>query len=237
MSSVFKIFIAMLIAALSFGSIACDSEESESYDLTVNWNISGLEVCQTPLPVGEYAQDELIFEEVEINIYSDAELTTAVQAGVTVPCDSFNYEFTRLARGKYYITVDAIADYDGAELAFFQGSVEVSVPADDDEVAIQLMVGTGDVAVTWSFDGGLTCGIEMAGEVDSIVVDLLGEDEQTVACGDGQLVIENVGPGSGNELTLKGLDVDGEVIYIQDFADNPFEVLPGESVDARVVFE
>ncbi|MBN2342721.1 MAG: hypothetical protein JXX29_16880 [Deltaproteobacteria bacterium] len=228
------ILISFIISAFAFS--ACDSEEGGTHDLVVHWNIAGLNVCKAFLPEGQYAQDELVFTTVEVNIYEDETEETAIQAPITANCGAGQTRITRLDRGSYFVTVDAFTDYDGSELAFFRGESEVSVPAPGNVVDIPLMVGDGKIEVTWQFAGGMTCGLDHAGEIADIVVSLDGVDYEA-ACGDGRIVIEDVFPDSEYRITAVALNKDGDVVYDAIHDGNPFEVLPGQVYPATVVFQ
>lgn len=224
---------AMVVLPLVSG---CDSEEEKTYELTVGWNISGFNTCQTFLPVGQYAQDEITFTQVKINIYEDETATETVQSTITADCLFYEQEIKGLDRGSYFVTVDAYGDYDGQELAFFHGESTASVPGDNNTLNIPLTVGLGQIAVNWGFNSVFTCGITQAGEVTDVVVDINGESF-SAPCGQGGIVLSKINPGTSNTITARALDANGDMLYQAAHAANPFHVLPGEVYPASVVFK
>ena len=192
-------------------------------------------VCRAYLPEGEFAQDDVVFDSVEINIYEDETAETAIQPPVSVPCETFSYTIARLDRGSYYVTVDALTDWDGDELAFFTGATTVAVSGDDATADVNLAVGKGDVRVIWRFASGLICGADQAGEVTNIVV-TMGDMEMAAACGDGQVIFASVPPGSDYIISGTALSKDGEVLLNATLAEAPLIVLPGGSYETELVF-
>ena len=104
-------------------TFGCDSENAATYEATVTWNISDMAVCRQALPddyINPGEGSELIFENVEIKVYDDEGDSETVQEGVA-KCDAYTYTLFGLERGEYFVTVGAIATYDGATLPYFQG--------------------------------------------------------------------------------------------------------------------
>jgi hypothetical protein len=225
------VFLGTLVAA-------CDGSQSENGDLTVNWKISGLNVCRAFLPEDEYAQSEITFETVEINIFKAADPDVAVQEPVVVPCDTYSYKFSRLSGGRYIVTVDASGKYDGEKLPFFSGSETALVPDKEsgDSVTVPLMLGSAGVQITWKFESGLTCGVKKAGEVASVAVSFAGEEIE-VPCGEGMVKLEDLEPGTDYLLTGEALDDGGEVLYDYSSKGDNIELLPGQNLKLELLFK
>ncbi|MBN2804013.1 MAG: hypothetical protein JXR91_13045 [Deltaproteobacteria bacterium] len=235
----FRFFNVQIISLLLFLSLSsgCSSDAVGSEDLTVSWNISGLSVCKAYLPDGEFAQDEISFDKIVINIYKADDLETPVQDEVVVPCETYNYVFTRLKRDRYVVVIDAKGEYDGKVLPFFGGEQDVRLTSNEEEnfADIQLTLAKGTAQIVWQFDGGLTCGIENAGEVDAVSVNFAGSDIEA-SCGDGMIVIDDVVPGTSYKVKGEALDVKGDVLY--NYSSNKsVTVLPGETLKINMDFK
>lgn len=235
MKTKYYIFFALLFT-FSLTTLGCDSEDGGTHDLTVQWNISGLSTCSAFLPPATYAQGEIHFDTVEVNIYEDETAQMAVQSPAPVPCGTFETKINRLPRGKYFVTVDAFGTYDGNTLAFFRGEAVVSVPVENDIINLPLQVGDGQIHVAWKFGGGMICGLEKEGEVKNVVI-RLNEEEYKVSCGEGHLTLDNVYPNNDYRIEATALNSNGEILYHARLVDNPFEVLPGQSFPANLVFQ
>ena len=234
-----KMFV-LAILAFAFASGGCDSEESESHNLTVRWNISGIPQCQTVLPADQYAQTDLLFETIEINVYEDDTQTVAVQPPIRVACSALEATITRLPRDTFYITVDAYANYQNQVIPFFQGATSVSVPVANNVVDIPLLVGKGKIVVDWTFSK--TCGVTQAGEIANVAISLDGQPPTTVICGDGQIVLENIATNQPHSISAQALDAAGIAKYTAEYptADmgvTSFSVLPGQIYNATVSFQ
>ncbi|MBN2718969.1 MAG: hypothetical protein JXX14_24190 [Deltaproteobacteria bacterium] len=232
---------AMIVASLSLSMGGCDSEDASTYDLTVRWNIGGMRTCNISLPTDQYAQDELQFGKVVVNIYEDETATKAVQAPVVVPCANMESKISRLPRDTYYVTVEAFATYMGEQMPFFQGASEVTIPATDDAINIPLTVGNGEILVFWTFAGGKVCGVEMAGEVANVAVRLNNGNPIVVPCGQGQLLLEDVPTDIIHTISADAYDASGNILYSADHLSTvdseEFQVLPGQSYQAVVIFQ
>lgn len=233
-ASVFAVF--MLLP--TFG---CDSENAATYEATVTWNISDMEVCRQALPddyINPGEGSELIFENVEIKVYDDEGDSETVQEGVA-KCDAYTYTLYGLDRGEYFVTVGAIATYDGATLPYFQGDSNafeedrgLVVPRSADHVYdFTLALGTGKVTVTWDFEQGV-CGANGVTELD---IDLFGDQPehryqfQNIPCDqEGGLVIDGV-EWDRYGILVQGFNDAGVLTHVGDSAED-FKVRPGEHI-------
>lgn len=234
-----KMMLAALLATAAMAG-GCDSEDEKTYDLTVGWNINGFEICSSNLPETQFAQSEVVFTTVQVNVYEDETKAQSVQAPISVPCAQFATQITRLPRGKYYVTLDAYADYDGDVIPFFQGEKEVSIPKDGDSITIPLVAGTGEILVYWQFSGGKTCGVDMAGEVTDVAIFVNGQQTKTT-CGSGQVLLPDIAMGTSYTVSAQALDASGNVLYTAQYLPSvsatEFTVLPGERYSVPLVFQ
>ncbi len=231
----------VFIIALFIPFFGCDSENQDTYEATVKWNISDIEICRQALPEDYIIEEdgrELVFENVEIKVYDDEGDEDPVQEGVA-KCDAFSYTLFGLERGEYYVTVGAIATYDGVTLPYFQGDNN-SLPDDstfvvptvqDEPYNFTLTLGTGKVTVTWDFDQGV-CGANGVSELD---VSLVGDqpnhqyENREIPCDlEGGLVIEDVEWDMYNIL-IRGFNEEGQLTHIGESPEK-FKVRPGEHI-------
>jgi hypothetical protein len=231
---VWMIFLLVLL-------LGCDSENSATHEATVTWNISDMEVCRQALSedyINEEDGSELVFENVEIKVYDNEWDREIVQEGVA-KCSAFSYTLYGLERGEYYVTVGAVATYDGVTLPYFQGDSnnlpeerDFLVPArEDGPYDFTLTLGKGKVTVTWDFELGV-CGANGVSEVNVALNGARPGNQHTlqnIACDlEGGLVIEEV-EWDIYGILVQGFDGEGVLTHVGE-TDDDFKVRPGEHI-------
>jgi len=220
----------LALVALGVAFTGCDTEETSSYDILINWNIAGGQgdVCAATLN-GPSKSQQVDFDKVRISIYEDAESKNLIQDPIEVNCTDYSYTLSRLERGSYYIRLGAFADFEGDYLPYYQAEGEVEAPGVDKGYKFILNQGQGSIKVTWSFDNKQMCD---PNEVDEIEVSLAPGDRQ--ACNDGMFLIKEA-YWSEHRLDLSGYNSDGKKTWYGQYKDgDPFEVKPGQVYEAHV---
>jgi hypothetical protein len=158
-----------------FGILSCDTE-NPTYDVTVQWNISGLQICQTALPSGE----TLVFDKVVVETTNNE--TQEIDKSPEIDCTAYQYTIPDLDEGKYTVKLYAYANYGGEYLAFFQGQGAIAAPTEAGQTYdIQLLIGKATIQVVWGFEFG-TCGGNSVTEV-SVVLDSQAEGQADIQAG------------------------------------------------------
>ncbi|MDD5306237.1 MAG: hypothetical protein PHU25_02840 [Deltaproteobacteria bacterium] len=220
------IFVAVGLLALCALAVGCDSESSSTYDVPVSWNVAGAQVCKTFITGG----DQIDFDNVVINVYEKEGDTDPIQTPIEVPCDDFTTTIPRLSRGDYFVTLGAMATYSNRTLPFYQAKGPISAPAEQDSgYEFTLVLGKGKIQASWHFNND-----EMCDPNGVVSVDLSIGDQDPVECNTGKYLIEDVDMGVDYRLTIDGLDEGGNITWTGDYSENPFEVLPGETIEAKV---
>jgi hypothetical protein len=227
----FSIFLAAALAAL-IAAAGCDSEDTKTYDVPISWNIAGGQgaTCVGTLN-GPGVGEQVTFDKVAVTVYSAADDATPIRDVVEVDCNSYEYTIPSLKRGSYIVELGAIAEFEGVSLPFYQAELEVTAPAGSDSYEAVLLQGKGKIAVSWSFANNKMCGPNGVAEV---VVSLAAGEK--VPCEDGEVLIENL-YWSEYSVNVVGNDADGNAAWTGDCADNPFEVMPGQTYEAHVVLD
>jgi hypothetical protein len=235
----FTVYVFIIILFIPF--FGCDSENPATYEATVTWNISDIQICRQALPedyIIEGEDSELVFDNVEIKVYDNEGDQETVQEGVA-KCDAFSYTLYGLERGEYFVTVGAIATYDGVTLPYFQGDnnslpdeVDFVVPTEEEEpYDFTLTLGTGKVTVTWDFEQGV-CGANGVSELDVTLTGAQPSHQYAVRkipCDlEGGLVIEDVEWDVYNIL-VQGFNGEEQLTHIGESAED-FKVRPGEHI-------
>jgi hypothetical protein len=215
---------------------ACDSDPVETFDLEVSWAIAGQRLCSALLPEEEFSVDRIEFIHMTINLYKDEDLKNPLQNATKVPCTDFSHTITRLERGKYFVKVEAYAEYEEQVFPFFSGVEEIRITSDGDTIQVPLSLGGGEIQVVWKFEGGMICGLDMAGEVKEVSFELNGQ-EYSSPCGEGQVIIEDIYTGDSFTAEGKAFDQNGDTLYTTIYENNPFKVLPGQRYKVELVFE
>lgn len=242
--------LAMVISTLLF---SCDSESKKTYDVDVEWRINRVQECEAIVKDG----GQLNFSEIVITVWDDeddiAEGKDPIAVEDGIDCGDFEYTLSDMDRGKYFVVVEAIADYEGQELPYFQGSEELTVPSDD-PTEVDLYLSVGKVTAVWGFENRRMCGANDVEEVRAYL--RVGSDEEDsgpIDCELGEFVFENL-DWDYYELEIEGMDANGEVThrgtYIADVEDNPsgdagdddagpedenlLDVRPGSDIEAFV---
>ncbi len=237
----FTVYVSIIFLLIPM--LGCDSENPVTYETTITWNISDMEICRQALAedyINEQEGSELIFENVEIKVYDDEGDLEPVQKGIA-KCNAFSYTLYGLERGQYYVTVGAIASYDGVTRPYFQGDsnglpdeMDFEVPTKEDgPYDFTLILGKGKVTVTWHFEQGV-CGMN---EVSTLDVSLIGDQPnhqhifQNIACDlEGGLVIEEV-DWDMYRIVIDGFDEEGVLTRVGGTdEDEDFKVRPGEHI-------
>jgi hypothetical protein len=239
--------VAFAVMASVFSTPGCDSEDEVSYDVDVEWTIGGMPSCESTTlnyiqdylldPSLDPADQRFIFDEMEIKVYEseeDAEKDAEPIREETVACDNFSYEISGLDRGEYYVTVGAMANYDGVTLPYFQSSGKVTAPpADDKTYEFQLSLGKGTVNVTWGFAKGV-CGGNGVKTVNISLTNREGDERpfNNVSCD--QLSGEIIPDVEWDMYTveIEGFDETGKMTHSGELEE--FKVRPGEDYDAYV---
>jgi hypothetical protein len=223
------VFLLLGLFALGTATSGCDSEDSSTYDVTITWDIMGHSTCEPGLITGE----KVTVHTIVINIYEKEGDTEPLQPPLEVnDCSNFTTTIPRLDKGTYYVTVDAMVNYHEKNLAFFHNEGSIKAPAETDKgYDFSLEEGKGTVKASWGFDNGKMCGPNGV-----VTVDISVGDQEPVDCNTGELLIPDLEWGNDYQLTIEGLDAEGTATWSGDYVDGgPFEVLPGETVDAYVL--
>ncbi len=220
-----NIFLGVLVVSIS-AVFGCDSESNKKYDITVGWDIAGVDICES-VPIPQLDGDILVFDEMEIEVYDPDEDTETPIAAYTADCTDFEFVIPDLSRGTYDVEIGAVAEHNGESLPYFQASLEVDVPSDEEYTA-SLSLGTGSVRVGWGFDQGFC----VSNEVETIGIQLTGEtndyEATDVPCSDEIYLIDNV-KWDTYSLTVQGFDADELLTHTGD-ASSDFEVKPGQVI-------
>jgi hypothetical protein len=231
----------VLAAAAIFASAAiaasCNSEDTKTYDVTVTWNVAGANTCTASPAAGVTLEfDQITIELYDMEQISDGKVIsgeTPFQTETVADCALFSYTIQRLERGKYFALVKAWAmDDDSDHLPYYQAGTEIAAPsrASGGAYAVSLMLGKGEVDVTWGFDNYGQCS---ANGVTDIVISLI--PSESIDCSLGQYLVTEVPWNDAYTLTVDGKNEDGDVTWTGAFADNPFAVKPGQKIPAQVI--
>jgi len=220
--------IAALAALLLAVVAGCDTEDKKNYDVTIAWNIAGGQgtTCSQTLN-GPGVSEQVEFDKVLITVYDAEGDVEPIQDPVEVDCADYEYTIPRLGRGKYWVTVGAMAEFEGDYLPYYEAEGEIRAPDRDEIVEFVLLQGKGKIAVSWSFDNNKFCG---PNDVSDVEISLTGDE---VECETGEFIIEDL-VWAEYSITVEGMDDDGETTWIGDCAENPFEVKPGQVYEAHV---
>ena len=222
---------AAFLMVFALASTSCDSENS-NYDVTVGWTMMGFQTCET-MPLPQLNNETLVFEEVHIEVFEEENTDDPIIFD-DVPCDDYFYTIQNLDEGEYVVTLDAMADYEGQNIAFFQMTMDVEAPAEEDEYVDDWEVGKGTVQVSWGFESGFCVG----NGVDSIDITLESVtgsadfDENGVDCVDEIYVFEEI-QWDTYRVVVRGYDMDGTQTHYGE-SDEDFEVLPGSQINQIV---
>ena len=233
-------FMAVFAALAAFALAAgCDSEDTKTYDVTVTWNVAGANTCTASPAAGVTLEfDQITIELYDMDQISDGKVIsgeTPFQTETVADCSLFTYTIQRLERGRYYALVKAWAtDNDGDHLPYYQAGTEIAAPskAADGSYDVSLMLGKGEVDVTWGFDNYGQCDSSTVG-VSTIVISLI--PNEVIDCGDGEYVVTDVAWGDNYMLSVDGKDADGNITWTGDYTGNPFSVKPGQTIEAQVI--
>jgi hypothetical protein len=227
-----KKFICVLI--LLFGGVVvlgCDSEVVDTYDLEVTWTLGGSADCRI-----SFQGDIVDIDSIRIRIFEsekDALAQKNETEDVTVLCAMGSNTMRRLEGGKYWMLVQGIGTIDNQALPLYDSLSEVRVPAENDRVRVSLTQAEGAINVTWGFASMLTCGFDKPNEVAEI--EILSAESARVPCVDGQYTISDI-IANNYSVELNALNAAGDVIGTIE-TDEPFLVLPGQTYNARLIFE
>ncbi len=197
----------------------------QTYDVEISWSIAGMAVCEIPVPES-FGGGSLTFDSVVISIYEEKGLFTN---SAETACDDYSYTLHDLESGKYFVTLDAMANYEGDNLPFYRADGEILVPTLDD-YEFGLALNAGEVKVSWGFDNYRMCS---SNGVNSIGISLDGMNDVVVDCDEQQFTIPDL-DWSIYSLSLIGFNESDEVTWHGEYSDNPFEIRPGQSIDAFV---
>ena len=226
-----------ILACLMVGVVACDEDaDVKSHDVTVRWNISNLETCSQTLPQDLAGPDGgvLEFESVRVRLYNSIDDTELLRDAYE-SCDAFSYTVYDLEEGSYFVTLGAMATYDGVTLPYFQSNPddgEIISPAPDDEpYDFTLSLGRGTVVVSWEFGKPGLC----AGNgVSTLHIVLEGRQSahryevSEVMCEAGQYEFIDVA-WDVYRVSVEGYDESGTQV-VSGSSDEDFKVRPGEVI-------
>jgi hypothetical protein len=213
-----------LLAAIGAG---CDSEDTNTYDVPITWNIGGGMDCTWSVQ-GDLVQ----LDNVTVTVYEEDGDEEIMDGPLSVSCGDFEYTIPRLKRGTYWVKVQAWGEYDGYDLPILMDEMSISAPyKDTHDNDFTLLLSPGDIRVTWSFENGFGCEYNEVSHVD------IGLADENVECGPQQHTIEGKPAFSEYSVLVNGLNADNDVIFTGTFQENPFLLLPGDVYDAHVVLE
>jgi hypothetical protein len=233
-------FISAFIGAALVGAIAvgCDSEDTKTYGVDVYWQIAGADVCSANPGIGGVG--ELTFDTVRISVLETEDATTTLQTA-DVSCEDHAYTIEGLARGTYWVRVDALATVEGdtEELPYYQAAQTITVPSgteDPNGYKFALEVGKATVEVRWDFAAaGMICQDYDVEEIDISIAN------EIVPCNDpenGTMYVVRDVSWNSYTITIDGLNADGDPVVHGEYNDgDSFEIKPKEYVggDAIVV--
>ena len=212
-----------------------------TYDLPITWAANGLENCRYSLADSQSSVNELIIDSVEFNFYQDKTKQTVIQAPISVPCSEKEAIVTLPLDVPCFVTANVYANFGEERLRSFQGEKEVNLPEDESGITVLLQPVDGEIQTFWQFAGGLVCGIAMAGEVKNVAITLNDRAPFITPCGNSQLKLGNIPPGTAYRIHAEALDAEGNVYYTADHIPqtngNEFQLLPGQTYTASLLFE
>jgi hypothetical protein len=232
--------VSTFLAALAFAAVAgvsCNTEDAKTYDVVVSWSVAGAQTCSASPSAGVI----LDFDQITIEVYDEDQVQDGKVISGEVPfqtetvadCSLYKYTIQRLERGRYYAYVKAWAvDADGEHLPYYQAGTAIRAPSTMGEAGypVSLMLGKGEVNVTWGFDNYAQCG---AVGVQDIVLSLAPNPK--LDCSLGAYLLTDINAASGYSLTVDGLDENGDITWTGTYDGNPFDIKPGQHVDAQVI--
>lgn len=225
-----KTISGALLVLASLSIVACNTESTQTYDLNIEWTIGGSKDCNA-----SFNKEDVALVGIEIALYeseADAQSGTGPIEKSNAMCASNTHQVSRLQRGKYWVTVQAIGRIDGRDLPLYEGVQKVSVPVVDDKtVRFTLIQATGEILMEWNFPR--LCGFATANEVASVEISS-SFDSITVPCTDGSYTFEDVIAGE-YEITMTALDIKGNILGTVN-SDEPFMLYPGESYNEFLKF-
>jgi hypothetical protein len=228
--------LAILLVGTCIVMAGCEDDEVSTHDVTIGWNISNMDVCSQRLE-GDYlvpdAGPDLIFNDVVVQLYENQGDDDSFDRA-TEDCNSFQTTFHNLERGDYFVTVEAMADYDGVELPYFQSDPDdgnIVVPSVGDEpYDFRLELGTGKVMIEWGFEKGVCS----ANDVSKLHITLQGGKShhshvnENVLCDSAEWLVEGV-EWDTYSIEIEGYAADGTRTLSGSTTDD-FKVRPGEYI-------
>jgi hypothetical protein len=222
---------AFAAAALAWAVCAgCDSEDTNTYDVDITWNIGGGPTCAWIVE-----GNTITLENVTVTVWGAEGDAEPLNAAVTVPCDDKAYTIPRLKRGTYFIEVQAWGEYDAQDLPIMAASKTLNAPtAEGEDTDFVLLQAPGDIHVTWIFANSMGCENNEAVTVKIITNDDVIDD---VECGPQEYTVTDQTAFVDQSVTVEAKDAEGETIFTGEADENPFYLLPGEVYDAIVHLE
>ncbi len=250
--SLTNIFVAAIfVAACSTVLLGCDSEDKTTYDVTVYWEIGGIQSCTSSALGDEFGGVPLQFDEVKITVYENEGDEEAVQDTTTVSCDDKEFTIYSLERGEFFIVLEAMADHQGQYLPYFKGTATVVAPAEGDEsYPISMRLNTGSAEVGWGFDKGVCS--STGNMVKDVMITLTGinntVETEKIPCENAQYLFEElkwdlytlevVGLNESSEMTHQGIwidesgDTDEADAGADDTNEDRLDIRPGSFIGA-----
>ena len=255
-----KRFTAAILTALFIGQSGCDSESNATYEFSGVWLVARqAEVCEMSMPAfrgGGYLE----FDDIVVSVYKSDKDETPV-ATETVSCSAGSFTVDGLARGSYFVKVEAMAQdpsSDDIELdtdmdasvddivtedpvtrAYYVGTGTVTVPSgSEEEEEFELSINTGSIEVGWDFDKG-ACASDW-NNVSTIQVELTAasssrndQDSGSIACDiNGQTYLFEELDWDVYNVTITGYDPDGVKTHTGAL-EAPLEVRPGTNISVK----
>jgi len=246
-----KLAAAVGLALCVAAQTACDTEDEGSgaqstYDVTVSWEISGLQTCEHLLPASAPYDGELLeFDEVSVTVWVQEGDEEPLQTPVRQDCEDHTYTIRGLAAGTYFVTMEAWATIEegadaglGEELPYFQGSMEIDVPQTvEGDYGCPLEIGTADISVAWDFEEPGGCGLNGVETVDVYLEGDNGHDRSIidVECDTSEMLLVEDIPWDTYTLTVDGYSEDSQLThegtYVTEEQETEFELRPGDWED------
>jgi len=207
--------MAIFVAAALMVTLSCDTEEEETHSVTVKWDIGGVPSCKSEWD-REDEHISLSFDKVRITVFENKGDSEPVHDAITVECSEHQYTVHQLERGTYHVQIEAMADFQGQYLPYFEGSLEIVAPADDTEYAASLRLSTGSVEVEWGFERG-QCN-SSRNMVKNVIITLEGTDvsnmieSESISCEQAQYSFEDM-TWDLYKLTVEGFNEAGELTH------------------------
>ena len=210
-----KRFAAAVLTTLFLAQPSCDSEDTKTYDATIQWRVNNSKVCAA-LAGDDHGGGQIDISEVAITVWnSEDDVETdkdPVVEETDINCTKYEATLDSLSRGKYFVVVEGKADFDGETLPYFKGSAEIIVPTEESTL-INLELSTGSVQVTWGFEDRRMCNANGVVTVEAVLEsDSTTRKSGSVDCNDGAFLFEDL-PWEFFTLEIEAFDADGKVTY------------------------